>query len=173
MDIWLSFVIVAVATARRQVASNSVVQPEPEAVWRSVALFRWSNNGGCCFLCEDVSSSTDSRNFGGRGANAVSRARLFSSMKEMVGGCCVCSDERGWDENPLVYCDGNGCNVAVHQGRSSSLPSPAAHAHRPLTTAQTTTQFMFCFYLCRLWPCATRSMCTNFVICVVWNAFAE
>eukprot|EP00095_Tigriopus_kingsejongensis_P008497 snap_masked-scaffold18_size714446-processed-gene-6.21 protein:Tk08497 transcript:snap_masked-scaffold18_size714446-processed-gene-6.21-mRNA-1 annotation:"mixed-lineage leukemia" len=33
----------------------------------------------------------------------------------MVGGCCVCSDERGWDENPLVYCDGTGCNVAVHQ----------------------------------------------------------
>ena len=38
-------------------------------------------------------------------------------MKEMVGGCCVCSDESGWDENPLVYCDGDGCNVAVHQGR--------------------------------------------------------
>ena len=36
-------------------------------------------------------------------------------MREMVGGCCVCSDERGWDENPLVYCDGQGCNVAVHQ----------------------------------------------------------
>ncbi|KYO44297.1 protein AF-10 isoform D [Alligator mississippiensis] len=33
----------------------------------------------------------------------------------MVGGCCVCSDERGWAENPLVYCDGHGCNVAVHQ----------------------------------------------------------
>uniref|UniRef100_H3D9G6 MLLT6, PHD finger containing n=1 Tax=Tetraodon nigroviridis TaxID=99883 RepID=H3D9G6_TETNG len=39
-----------------------------------------------------------------------------SSMREMVGGCCVCSDERGWAENPLVYCDGHGCNVAVHQG---------------------------------------------------------
>ncbi|KAF4529679.1 hypothetical protein B566_EDAN010765 [Ephemera danica] len=36
-------------------------------------------------------------------------------MKEMVGGCCVCSDERGWAENPLVYCDGQGCTVAVHQ----------------------------------------------------------
>jgi hypothetical protein len=36
-------------------------------------------------------------------------------MKEMVGGCCVCSDERGFYENPLVYCDGQGCNVAVHQ----------------------------------------------------------
>ncbi|XP_077978003.1 protein AF-10-like [Glandiceps talaboti] len=35
--------------------------------------------------------------------------------KEMIGGCCVCSDERGWAENPLVYCDGHGCNVAVHQ----------------------------------------------------------
>lgn len=38
-------------------------------------------------------------------------------VKEMIGGCCVCSDERGWDENPLVYCDGHGCNVAVHQGK--------------------------------------------------------
>jgi hypothetical protein len=37
-------------------------------------------------------------------------------MKEMVGGCCVCSEERGWVENPLVYCDGHGCNVAVHKG---------------------------------------------------------
>lgn len=37
-------------------------------------------------------------------------------MKEMVGGCCVCSDDRGWPENPLVYCDGQSCTVAVHQG---------------------------------------------------------
>lgn len=37
-------------------------------------------------------------------------------MKEMIGGCCVCADERGWDENPLVYCDGSQCTVAVHQG---------------------------------------------------------
>ncbi|RZF42235.1 hypothetical protein LSTR_LSTR004384 [Laodelphax striatellus] len=36
-------------------------------------------------------------------------------MKEMVGGCCVCSDDRGWTENPLVYCDGQMCTVAVHQ----------------------------------------------------------
>lgn len=27
----------------------------------------------------------------------------------------MCSDERGWTENPLVYCDGQGCTVAVHQ----------------------------------------------------------
>ncbi|XP_060581485.1 protein AF-10-like [Ruditapes philippinarum] len=40
---------------------------------------------------------------------------MRAKMKEMVGGCCVCSDERGWAENPLVYCDGHGCNVAVHQ----------------------------------------------------------
>ncbi|XP_074025326.1 coiled coil domain containing protein Alhambra isoform X3 [Leptinotarsa decemlineata] len=36
-------------------------------------------------------------------------------VKEMVGRCCVCSDERGWFENPLVYCDGQSCTVAVHQ----------------------------------------------------------
>ena len=40
----------------------------------------------------------------------------------MVGGCCVCSDERGWTENPLVYCDGQGCNVAVHQGLCRNRP---------------------------------------------------
>ena len=38
------------------------------------------------------------------------------NIREMVGGCCVCADESGWAENPLVYCDGQGCNVAVHQG---------------------------------------------------------
>ena len=36
--------------------------------------------------------------------------------KEMVGGCCVCSDDEGWDDNPLVYCDGQDCTVAVHKG---------------------------------------------------------
>ena len=46
-------------------------------------------------------------------------------MREMVGGCCVCSDESGWDENPLVYCDGQGCNVAVHQGEPFNLPFKA------------------------------------------------
>ncbi|KAJ8001962.1 hypothetical protein DPEC_G00174860 [Dallia pectoralis] len=40
---------------------------------------------------------------------------MGTAMREMVGGCCVCSDERGWAENPLVYCDGHGCSVAVHQ----------------------------------------------------------
>ncbi|KAG7488762.1 hypothetical protein MATL_G00037650 [Megalops atlanticus] len=46
---------------------------------------------------------------------AVEDDYLANNMKEMIGGCCVCSDERGWAENPLVYCDGHGCNVAVHQ----------------------------------------------------------
>ena len=44
-------------------------------------------------------------------------------MKEMIGGCCVCGDERGWTENPLVYCDGQGCNVAVHQGKKKETSS--------------------------------------------------
>lgn len=46
-------------------------------------------------------------------------------MKEMVGGCCVCSDERGWNENPLVYCDGTGCNVAVHQACYGIIQVPS------------------------------------------------
>lgn len=35
--------------------------------------------------------------------------------KPMSGGCFVCLDERGWNNNPLVYCDGELCSVAVHQ----------------------------------------------------------
>jgi len=60
-------------------------------------------------------------------------------MREMVGGCCVCSDESGWDENPLVYCDGQGCNVAVHQGEFTgyllvfiSLSNPVSKRSRAL-----------------------------------------
>lgn len=33
----------------------------------------------------------------------------------IIIGCCVCADDSGYCDNPLVYCDGSGCNVAVHQ----------------------------------------------------------
>lgn len=59
------------------------------------------------------------------------------SMKEMIGGCCVCSDERGWAENPLVYCDGHGCSVAVHQGKHPTArraePAPPTVTAAPPT----------------------------------------
>ena len=45
--------------------------------------------------------------------------------KAMVGGCCVCSEEQGWDENPLVYCDGDGCSVAVHKHCYGIIKVPA------------------------------------------------
>ena len=41
----------------------------------------------------------------------------------MVVGCCVCSDETGTPENPLVHCD--GCNVAVHQACYGLIQVPA------------------------------------------------
>lgn len=81
-------------------------------------------NGGrhlrrlCCLwgeICQIVVISANSST----PVNGLNVYNDRSTMKEMVGGCCVCSDERGWDENPLVYCDGHGCNVAVHQGTSA------------------------------------------------------
>lgn len=36
-------------------------------------------------------------------------------MKEMLGNCGVCSEDKAFDDNPLVYCDGRNCNVAVHK----------------------------------------------------------
>ena len=33
-----------------------------------------------------------------------------------VGVCCFCSDEQGLTENILVFCNGQGCSVGVHQG---------------------------------------------------------
>lgn len=36
-------------------------------------------------------------------------------MKEMLGNCSVCSEDKAFDDNPLVYCDGKNCNVAVHK----------------------------------------------------------
>ncbi|UJR10358.1 hypothetical protein I4U23_014563 [Adineta vaga] len=34
--------------------------------------------------------------------------------EELVGGCCVCSDDQGFSNNALVYCDGKECTVACH-----------------------------------------------------------
>lgn len=36
-------------------------------------------------------------------------------MKEMLGNCSVCGEDKAFDDNPLVYCDGRNCNVAVHK----------------------------------------------------------
>jgi hypothetical protein len=53
--------------------------------------------------------------------------RLTNALKshvdneELVGGCCVCSDDQGFANNALVYCDGNGCTVACHTGKSIRL----------------------------------------------------
>ena len=42
--------------------------------------------------------------------------RINHNKKQMVGGCCVCLGEQVLADNPLVYCDGQGCTVAVHKG---------------------------------------------------------
>lgn len=68
----------------------------------------------------------------------------YEMVKAMVGGCCVCSDERGWDENPLVYCDGHGCSVAVHQGICSISVLSRCFFYIYVNT-------LFCFSL--LWNC--------------------
>uniref|UniRef100_A0AAF5D8Z5 PHD-type domain-containing protein n=1 Tax=Strongyloides stercoralis TaxID=6248 RepID=A0AAF5D8Z5_STRER len=46
--------------------------------------------------------------------------------KEMISGCCVCSEENGWTDNPLIYCDGPNCDVAVHQGCYGIIDVPEA-----------------------------------------------
>jgi hypothetical protein len=38
--------------------------------------------------------------------------------EDLVGGCCVCSDDQGFANNALVYCDGKGCTVACHTGKN-------------------------------------------------------
>lgn len=84
-----------------------------EIIWKYTSV-KWSINllcGGCdeTNKCFDVLF-----------ASLVCHGRS-NKMKEMVGGCCVCSDERGWPDNPLVYCDGASCTVAVHQGDYTQL----------------------------------------------------
>lgn len=41
----------------------------------------------------------------------------MSEHEELIGGCCVCSDDQGFSNNALVYCDGKGCKVACHTGK--------------------------------------------------------
>ena len=41
----------------------------------------------------------------------------MTNNEELIGGCCVCSDDQGFSNNALVYCDGKGCTVACHTGK--------------------------------------------------------
>ncbi|KAL1116878.1 hypothetical protein AAG570_005347 [Ranatra chinensis] len=68
-------------------------------------------------------------------------------MKEMVGGCCVCSDDRGWPENPLVYCDGQGCTVAVHQACYGIVTVPQGNWYCRKCEAQERAVKVSC-YIC-------------------------
>ncbi|RXM29696.1 Protein AF-10 [Acipenser ruthenus] len=77
---------------------------------------------------------------------AVEDNYFSNNMKEMIGGCCVCSDERGWAENPLVYCDGHGCNVAVHQAYSVTGPV------LPVVALQKQHKWYTAFQRCELCP---------------------
>jgi hypothetical protein len=45
--------------------------------------------------------------------------KINPDNEELVGGCCVCSDDQGFANNALVYCDGKGCTVACHTGTTA------------------------------------------------------
>lgn len=59
-----------------------------------------------------LSGGSDGNNLPGTSSQQFSPENK-KAPSEMVGGCSVCSDDQGTEENPLVYCD--GCEVAVHQ----------------------------------------------------------
>jgi hypothetical protein len=42
--------------------------------------------------------------------------QTMTDNEELIGGWCVCSDDQGFSNNALVYCDGKGCTVACHTG---------------------------------------------------------
>jgi hypothetical protein len=46
----------------------------------------------------------------------TSTSKTNFENEELIGGCCVCSDDQGFANNALVYCDGKGCTVACHTG---------------------------------------------------------
>jgi hypothetical protein len=49
--------------------------------------------------------------------------------EELIGGCCVCSDDQGFPNNALVYCDGKGCTVACHTGTKKKQTSSIKKYH--------------------------------------------
>jgi hypothetical protein len=62
----------------------------------------------------------------------VENKQQMDEDKQMIGGCCVCSDDTGYVENLLVYCDGHNCQVAVHQAcyGISNVPPGAWYCSR-------------------------------------------
>jgi len=46
--------------------------------------------------------------------SSTTMTKTTNETEELIGGCCVCSDDQGFANNALVYCDGKGCTVACH-----------------------------------------------------------
>lgn len=69
-----------------------------------------------------LSADSDENNVAASTSSQISSENKKSSA-EMIGGCSVCSDDQGTEENPLVYCD--GCEVAVHQACYGIVQVPA------------------------------------------------
>ena len=67
-----------------------------------------SNSSSKAKKASPTSSSSSSK--------GEAKMHACDNEKQMVGGCCVCADDTGYMDNVLVYCDGEECQVAVHQG---------------------------------------------------------
>ena len=50
--------------------------------------------------------------------SSTTMTKTTNETEELIGGCCVCSDDQGFANNALVYCDGKGCTVACHTGEN-------------------------------------------------------
>uniref|UniRef100_A0A0N4ZFF0 PHD-type domain-containing protein n=1 Tax=Parastrongyloides trichosuri TaxID=131310 RepID=A0A0N4ZFF0_PARTI len=73
-----------------------------------------------------MDSNKEKKSDGGPSVASLIPSGCKPREKEMISGCCVCSEENGWTDNPLIYCDGPNCDVAVHQGCYGIIDVPEA-----------------------------------------------
>ena len=68
------------------------------------------------------------------------KENLSNKNEDLVGACCVCSDDQGFANNALVYCDGKDCTVACHTGKNKRSYHSRSIYER-----------LFCFSFSLLW----------------------
>jgi hypothetical protein len=106
--------------------SNNLKSASTTSSNSSMSLANNKNNSNSNDTSNNANTNVKEKNGLVKSSNTSNMDQSINNEyeKQMVGGCCVCADDTGYIDNALVYCDGPGCQVAVHQACYGILSVP-------------------------------------------------
>ena len=101
-------------------SSSSLLSSSGSAVHRNITNHHNQTNDNNGNIKDEQSSTTTTTLTATKqqqSSNQRNQKQSTTSVteKEMVGGCVVCGQDEGYLDNVIIYCDGDGCEIGVHE----------------------------------------------------------